>query len=110
MVTALGEREDSQPIDLLPRFRKLLSHPQAEVRENVSALVSRWGASAEPLVAELIYALDDDEPIVRENAAIALGGAGVASEDVIAALHQAAADDDGGVALAAKAASERLRP
>lgn len=109
VVTALGERDDSQPTDLLPRFRKLLSHPQAEVRENVSAVVSRWGASAAPLVAELIQALDDDEPIVRENAAIALGGAVITSDDVISALHQAAADEDEGVALAAKTACERLR-
>lgn len=109
VVTALGERDDSQPTDLLPRFQKLLSHSQAEVRENVSAVVSRWGTSAAPLVVELIQALDDDEPIVRENAAIALGGAGIASEDVIAALHQTAADEDEGVALAAKTACDRLR-
>jgi HEAT repeat protein len=109
VVTALGERDDLQAEDLLSRFQKLLSHSQAEVRENVSAVISRWGTSAAPLVSELLQALDDDEPIVRENAAIALGGAGQASDEVLAALRQAATDEDEGVALAAKAAGERLQ-
>ena len=108
VVSALGERQDSDASAMIPRFRKLLGHSQAEVRENVSAVVVGLGLAAAGLVAELIAALDDDEPIVRENAAAALGGAGVNSQQVLAALSMAVGDEDEGVAAAARAAHARL--
>jgi hypothetical protein len=108
VVTAVGERLDLPPELVLSRFQRLLGHPQAEVRENSSAVVCQWGTKAAPLVEELITALDDDEPIVRENAAIALGGCGVASEEVLKALEIAATDEDEGVAAAARSACEQL--
>lgn len=109
VVTAVGERTDLPAELMLPRFQRLLGHPQAEVRENSSAVVCQWGPKAAALVGELITALDDDEPIVRENAAIALGGAGVTSEHVLKALEIAATDEDEGVADAARGACEQLR-
>jgi hypothetical protein len=109
VVTAVGERTDLPAELMLPRFQRLLAHPQAEVRENSSAIVCQWGPKAAALVGELITALDDDEPIVRENAALALGGCGVASEDVLKALEIAATDEDEGVADAARSANQRLR-
>jgi HEAT repeat protein len=109
VVTAVGERRDLPPEMVLPRFQRLLAHPQAEVRENSSAVVCQWGTKAAPLVEELITALDDDEPIVRENAAIALGGSGVTSEKALKALEVAATDEDEGVADAARGACEQLR-
>ncbi|HEY4259290.1 MAG TPA: HEAT repeat domain-containing protein [Schlesneria sp.] len=109
VVTAIGERIDLPPESLRSRFQRLLGHPQAEVRENASAVVSRWGTAAAPLVLELITALDDDEPIVRENAAIALGNCGAKSEAVLKALEVAVTDEDEGVAEAARAACQKLQ-
>ena len=110
VVSALGERPDADAdVELLvPRFRHLLAHPQAEVRENVSAVVAGLNAVAASLIGELIVALDDDEPIVRENAALALGRSGRNSPDVLAALATAAGDDDEGVATVARDAHARL--
>jgi HEAT repeat protein len=109
VVTAVGERLDLSPELMLSRFQRLLAHPQAEVRENSSAIVCQWGTRAAPLVEELITALDDDEPIVRENAAIALGACGVTSEQMLKALEIAATDEDEGVAAAARSACVQLR-
>ncbi len=108
VVSALGERPDADAEVLVPRYRHLLAHPQAEVRENVSAVVAGSGTVAAALVRELIAALDDDEPIVRENAAVALGRSGNNSPEVLAALTTAAGDDDEGVAMAARDAQARL--
>ena len=109
VVSALGERQDSEASALIPRFQKLLEHSQAEVRENVSAVVAGLGLAAAGLVTELIAALEDDEPIVRENAAIALGEAGVDSQQVLAAISMAIRDEDEGVAAAARAAQAKLQ-
>lgn len=108
VVTAVGERQDLGATVLLPRFQKLISHSQAEVRENVSAVVCQWGSEVTTMLPELIVALDDDEPIVRENAAIALSDSGAATEEVLAALRIAAKDEDEGVAAAAQNAITKL--
>lgn len=109
VVTALGERTDLGAGSLLPRFQKLLRHAQAEVRENTSAVICRWGAEVAPMVSELIAALDDDEPIVRENAAIALGRCDVSTAEVLCALQTATEDEDEGVAAAARDAAQNLK-
>ncbi len=108
IVTALGERSDVDLALLAPRYGRLLSHEQAEVRENVSAAVAAWGPQAAALVDPLVIALDDEEPLVREHAALALGRADVASESVIAALKTASADEDEVVAETAREALSRL--
>ncbi len=109
IVSALGERQDSDADAMIPRYRKMLRHSQAEVRENVSAVVAGLGLTAAGLVVELVAALNDDEPIVRENAAVALGGSGVNTPQVLAALSTTTRDEDEGVAVAARAAHARLR-
>lgn len=108
IISAIGERMDIEAADLVPRLRNLLVHPQAEVRENATALAAKLGSGASELITELIVALDDDEPIVRENAAVALGQAGQSSTEIIAALQAASQDDDAGVAEAAKASIARV--
>jgi HEAT repeat protein len=108
VVTALAGHSDANAEILIPRLRLLMAHPQAEVRENVSAAVAGCDAMAAALVGELITALDDDEPIVRENAASALGRSGIASPEVLAALTAAGEDEDEGVAEAARNARVRL--
>ena len=108
IVTALGERSDVDLALLVSRYGSLLSHEQAEVRENVSAAVAAWGPLAAALVDPLVIALDDEEPLVREHAALALGRAEVASETVIAALQTAAVDEDEVVAETAREALSRL--
>ena len=72
------------------------------MRESVSAAVAEWDRRAAPLIAPLLIALDDDEPLVREHAALALGRAAVSSPEVIAALQTAATDEDEVVAQAAR--------
>lgn len=108
VVTALGEHAEAATDVLIPRFRILLAHVQAEIRENVSAVIARSHRIAAALASELVLALDDDEPIVRENAAIGLGLSGSASADVLSALATAGQDEDEGVAEAARAARARL--
>ncbi len=108
IVTALGERSDVDLALLAPRYGKLLSHEQAEVRESVSAAVATWSQQAAPLIEPLLIALDDEEPLVRENAALALGCAGVASEAILTALQSASADEDEVVAEAARESLHRL--
>ena len=108
IVTAIGERSDVDLALLAPRYGKLLSHEQAEVRESVSATVAAWGQQAAPLVEPLLIALDDEEPLVREHAALALGRAGVASETILAALQTASTDEDEVVAEAARESLRRL--
>ena len=108
IVTAIGERSDIDLALLAPRYGRLLSHEQAEVRESVSAAVVTWGEPAASLVEPLMIALDDDEPLVREHAALALGRAGVASEAIMSALQTASADDDEIVAAAAKESLRQL--
>ena len=108
IVTAIGERSDIDLPLLAPRYGRLLSHEQAEVRESVSAAVVTWGEQAASLVEPLMIALDDDEPLVREHAALALGRAGVASEAIMSALQTASADDDEIVAAAAKESLRQL--
>lgn len=106
IVATLGERSDIDPSLLAARYGLLLSHEQAEVRENVSAAVATWGPQAAALVDPLVIALDDEEPLVREHAALALGRAEVASETIIAALRTASADED---EIVAETAREALR-
>lgn len=108
VISALAEREDIESADLVPRLRALIVHPQAEVRENTTAIIAKLGSGASGLTSELIVALEDDEPIVRENAAVALGQAGVKSAEVIAALQTATQDEDEVVATMAKASIARL--
>jgi HEAT repeat protein len=108
VVAALGERHDLQSADVIERLKVLLSHPQAEVRESVSAVVSP-GSIAEQLIDPLVAALDDDEPIVRENAATALGNSGDDGSRIQEALSIAERDEDEGVAEAARAALSKLR-
>ena len=84
IVAALGERPDVDPALLVSRYGRLLSHEQAEVRENVSAAVAAWGPQAAVLDEPLMLALDDEEPLVREHAALALGRAEVASRHLVA--------------------------
>lgn len=109
VVSALGERTDLDSDALVPRFRTLLGHSQAEVRENVSSVVSRWDTAALSLmIAELVLATDDDEPIVRENAVLALGKSGLDSSPILAALTRAMEDEDEGVAAAARLVHARL--
>lgn len=108
VMSALGERRDIEAAALIPRLRKLIVHPQAEVRENATALAAKLASGTAELAPELIAALDDDEPIVRENAAIALGQAGLNSTDIIDALMTASQDEDEGVADAAKASIARV--
>ena len=108
IVAALGERPDVDPALLVSRYGRLLSHEQAEVRENVSAAVAAWGPQAAALDEPLMLALDDEEPLVREHAALALGRVGVASHEVMAALRTASADEDEVVAETAREALRRL--
>ena len=108
VVTALGEYAEAAPDVLLPRLRTLLAHSQAEIRENVSAVIARSQRIAAALASELVLALDDDEPIVRENAAVGLGLSGNVSTDVMSALATAGQDEDEGVADAARTAHARL--
>lgn len=105
LVTALAEHPRSCPEAHLPRLRELLRHPQAEIRENTSGLIATSVTAAQVLEAELVVALDDDEPIVRENAAIALGHIPLKGPETCAALTRAAEDEDEGVAAAARRAS-----
>lgn len=109
IVAALGERNDIAPSQLAARFRELISHDRAEVRENITAAVAGWGPQAALLIEELIVAADDEEPVVRENAALALGRTQVASEAVLAALATASFDEDPGVAAIAAAALQQLQ-
>lgn len=108
VVSALGERTDLDVPAMISRFRSLLGHAQAEVRENTSSAVSKFSAIAAGLTAELIIALDDEEPLVRENAAIALGNSGASSSEVLSSLATATRDEDEGVAAAAQAAQAKL--
>ena len=108
VVSALGERRDPDCSNLIPRLKRLLSHPQAEVRENSAAIVADSTTLAAGLAPELVAALDDDEPIVREKAAIALGVAGVRSPDVLAGLLAATTDEDEVVAQVARDSHKRL--
>ena len=108
IVTALGERSDVDLARLAPRYGRLLSHEQAEVRESVSAAVAAWNQQAASLIEPLLIALDDEEPLVREHAALALGRAGVASEAIVAALQTASTDEDEVVAEAARDSLRRL--
>ena len=108
VASVLAERTDLEPQRLVPRLRQLIVHPQAEVREAISAIITRLGTIAAELQPELIVALDDEEPVVRENAAIALGNSGSTAIDVRSALENAARDEDEGVAVAAKDALGRL--
>lgn len=107
VVSALGERVNLNSMDMIPRLRRLASHSQAEVRESVSEVAAKLGKAAEGLLAELLVAIDDEEPIVRENAAISLGNC-PASPQVLEALLIAGNDDDEGVAAAALASRTRL--
>jgi HEAT repeat protein len=104
VVSAIAERSESLSESRVARYRILLSHDLAEVRESVAAAIAAVGAGAREFVAELLVALDDDEPIVRENAARALGHAGVESPEIIAELNKTTADEDEGVAAAAREA------
>lgn len=108
VVSALGERHDNECSILTPRLKRLLSHPQAEVRENSAAIVAESTTLAAGLIPELVTALDDDEPIVREKAAIALGVAGVCSPEVLAGLLAATTDEDEVVAQVARDSHKRL--
>ena len=108
VVAALGEQSEVPSDALMAVYRKLLAHEQAEVRESVSAALVALGVQARDFVAELLVALDDEEPIVRENAARALGRANVDSPDVVAGLAEAVSDEDEGVAAAAREALDKL--
>lgn len=109
IVTALGERSDLDVSLLAPRYGRLLSHEQAEVRECVSAAVATWERPAALLVEPLLIALDDEEPLVRENAAISLGRAGSDTAAVIAALQTVSTDEDEIVAEAARNSLRQLQ-
>jgi len=108
VVSAVGERQDIAFGELAPRLKVLITHPQAEVRENVTGVIAKGGVDAGQLAAELIVALDDEEPVVRENAAVALGHSGQKSAEVLAALQIASRDEDEGVAAAANTAIDEL--
>jgi len=102
VISALIERDDADAQTMIPHLRRLISHDQAEVRENASAAIAKLESSADQMIPELITALEDDEPIVRENAAIALGQSRIQSPQVQFALQTAESDEDEGVANAAR--------
>jgi HEAT repeat protein len=108
VISALLERTESDWNFMLPRYRRLISHPQAEVREHASAGIVKLGRMAHQLIPELVLALDDEEPIVRENAAHALGEAMTNTDSVRIALESACSDEDEGVAEAARNALTRI--
>jgi len=108
VVSALAELSDTNSERMIVRYRKLITHDQAEVRENVSAAILKSTGTINGLIPELIAALDDDEPIVRENAAISLGHLTGNHPDVQSALQATEADEDEGVAEAARNARASL--
>jgi HEAT repeat protein len=108
VISALMERTESDWSFMLPRYRRLISHNQAEVREHASAGIVKLGRLADQLIPELVLALDDEEPIVRENAAHALGEAMTNTDSVRSALESACSDEDEGVAEAARNALARI--
>jgi HEAT repeat protein len=80
----------------------------AEVRESAAQALATLGSRSSSAVAELIAALDDEEPLVREFAARALGQHDSINDAARIALQAACADDDAIVAAAAQEALSRL--
>ena len=87
---ALGKRG----ADSVSALQKKLNHVDEMVRCHAVWALGLIGPAAKSALADLIQALQDQEPEVRSKAAYALGRVGTDSEEALAALIAAFADPD----------------
>lgn len=72
----------------VPELVKVLSSPDAAVREKAVQVLGRMGPAAAPAAPELIQLLHDPDESVRRAAARTLGQIGPAAKDAVPALMQ----------------------
>ncbi|MBX3448664.1 MAG: HEAT repeat domain-containing protein [Planctomycetaceae bacterium] len=107
MLAALADVLGDVAVDtgrVVDRLTALLSHSQAEVRENATSSLLKLGSVAQPALPAILRLVDDEEPWVRENAVKFLAQHGKATPEVLAALDIAASDEDTQIAELAKSA------
>jgi HEAT repeat protein len=92
----------------VPRLAELLSAEQADLREAAAHALCDLGNRSAAASAELLAALEDEEPLVREFAARTLGQLEFVDDAIRHGLQATVSDEDALVAAAAQESLARL--